>query len=115
MNADYAQQKALLGRLHQKNDEDVLVTEYILVEQAGTDALTSYATWPKFVPALLPRTDRITFVQPDTSERFEVPWAAVERIIGHRMTKTELYPERYRVDASPNDAELRQLRQAAER
>jgi hypothetical protein len=113
LNRDYGRQKELLQRLYELRHEDVFVASYMLVVNKGRDDLTSYAVWTKGVPTLLPHTDRIAFVDLDTTTKVDVAWSAVERIAGHRMKRTDIYPERYRVEDFPSLSELQELKAAA--
>jgi hypothetical protein len=113
MNRDYEQQKGLLEKLYEVRHEDVFVASYILVQKKSAEDLTSYAVWTKGVTTLLPLADRIAFVELETNVQFEAPWSAATAVVGHRMTKTDLYPERYRIDDYPTPSEIEQLKRSA--
>jgi hypothetical protein len=67
--------------------------------------------WADGMSSLLPRADTIAF-KPQ-AEVILVPWDAAMPIVGHRMTRTDDYPIRHRVDSFPSVDELEQLRAVA--
>jgi uncharacterized protein YtpQ (UPF0354 family) len=110
---DYDQQKGLLDKLHEARGEDIFVASQILLQHEATGELTSHAVWSKGVVTLLPQADMIDFVRNGQDKPLTVPWAAAEKTVGALMTKTEFYPERYRVEAFPDDRQLEEMRTLA--
>jgi len=65
---DYAEQKELLDKLHQKNGVDVFVASYSGLEDKK-GRLLSYAVWPQGPVTLLPQTDLVAFIRATTARR----------------------------------------------
>jgi hypothetical protein len=96
----YVMQKGALEALHRRTGRDIHVAKYKMAIK--DDEVHATCAWAEGVTeALLPKTDTITFV-PQKGPPFIVPWAAVERIAGHRLEPMpEYYPERVRVRTFP--------------
>lgn len=112
MLQDYAQQKQLLDALHEKTNQDVFVASYTAVQKKDSGGFFSYCVWGDGIVSLLPRTDKIAFVSGLGEERTEplmVEWNPALGVIGDLITPLDLYPERYRVERFPTEAELGRL------
>jgi hypothetical protein len=111
--AEYGRQKELLQGLHEKRGEDVFVASYEgRISDDGREVL-SYCAWTRDVVTLLPRADRILFVDlEEAEERRVVPvrWERAEEIVGDLMKPVDIYPPRYRVEAFPTPEQLAALR-----
>jgi len=98
---------------HAKNGKDVFVASVILTEEAGTGRYLSMATWTKGVETLLPRVNRIFFVDMDEPESQRdvrsVAWDDAVRVFRSLMTPVGLYPELWRVREFPTPEQLRAL------
>lgn len=98
----YADQKQLLDAIHQKEDIDIYVASFSVFQEKETGALESLCTWARGVLALLPRTDRVGFVDPDQPEGRQIlgfyEWETVEAHCGHLMQKMDGVLPRYRVE-----------------
>jgi len=109
----YERQKGLLEAQHAKSGQDVFVASVILTEEADTGRYLSMATWTKGVETLLPRVDRIFFVDMDEPESQRdvrsVAWDDAVRDFRSLMTPMGLYPERWRVREFPTPEQLRAL------
>ncbi|THC46101.1 hypothetical protein [Massilia sp. Mn16-1_5] len=110
LQEDYAEQKQLLEQVHEKQGVDVFVATYMLYK--GEDqGVFSVATWTEDVDALLPRADKLAFVEMndagETRSAGVLEWERVEAAAGHLMQlDPELYPPRYRVKQFPDLASL---------
>jgi hypothetical protein len=112
MLQDYAQQKQLLDALHEKTNEDLFVASYTAVQKKDGGGFFSYCVWGDGIVSLLPRTDKIAFVRGPGEERGEplmVRWKSALDVVGDLLAPTDFYPERYRVDRFPTEAELGRL------
>jgi len=113
---DYAEQKNLLERLHEKTGQDVYVADFNAVESRETGKLRSYCVWSKDVVILLPRADQICFYADDRPEAARIaafaPWSRVREIVGDLMVQKLSYPERYLVEAFPTEEQLARIGRA---
>jgi uncharacterized protein YtpQ (UPF0354 family) len=101
---DYAEQKALLDRLHGRTGEDVFVATYNVMQDKKGRVL-NYAVWPEGAVALLPRTDLVVFMRAG----HDPVMADMDRVlaeVGHLMEPQEIYPPRYLVREFPTEGEL---------
>lgn len=113
----YEEQKELLDRLHGARRESVFVATHVLHEVEGQADYVSRAVWSRGVDSLLPRVDRIGFVdlKADPPIRLQVDWADAVRITGHLMEEVPgMHPPRYAVRAFPDDGALGALRDLGE-
>jgi hypothetical protein len=108
---DYAEQKQLLDQLHAQEGEQVAVADELAMLDRRSGRPFCLTFWIEGAPSLLPRADAIGFKT--AAEVILVPWPAALPIVGGRMTKTDHYPERYRVATFPNAGELARLRSVA--
>ncbi len=100
---DYAEQKELLDRRHEKTGEDTFVASFSSASKSE-DEFFSYCVWPG-VPSLLPRTDKIAFIE----EKAGPLIADFDRVVGacgELMKPMGWYPERFLVAALPTPAQL---------
>jgi uncharacterized protein YtpQ (UPF0354 family) len=109
----YGEQKETL---EEKLGGDVFVASYTVFEDTATKHRTSYATWTKTVPTLLPHAEQIMFVEAgsESSEKPQVlgsvPWARVMAVIGAHLTPDGRSPPRWATgDYFPSPAELAKL------
>jgi hypothetical protein len=112
----YRQQKELLERLHEKKKEDLFVASYQVVEDTRTGLRTSYCVWGLDVRSLLPKTDRIFFVDlggPGGQTVEDFPWDVVETCCGDLLQPTQDLPRRYLVQGFPADEQLAHMREVA--
>jgi hypothetical protein len=111
---DYEEQRVVL---QERVGADVYVCETSLLRQQSTGEVLSYCTWTESVPTLLPRATLVSFVAlPEGAEPQHVahaPWDAVVATVGSLMAPQGLRPERWRVDAFPDAAQLDALRASA--
>ena len=109
----YGEQKETL---QEKLGEDVFVASYTVFEDTATKHRTSYATWTKTVPTLLPHADQIMFVEAATEDPDKatvlgsVPWDRAMAVIGAHLTPDGRSPPRWATgDYYPSPAELARL------
>jgi hypothetical protein len=105
---EYADQKQLLERLHEKQGAGIFVASYTLVKKPD-GGLYSYAMWADGVKTLLPRAEWVMFFRGGKGLVAAAPWEKAEEVVGRLMQPTEHYPQRVLVDAFPTDAELARL------
>lgn len=106
---EYHDQKQYLDRVHGEHGPDVFVASFSVIEFKNGRA-RSYALWSKGLPTWLPKTDLIVFQDPDLDTTDLVPWEDAARIMGPALSSLDVYPERWAVDAFPNDEQLTELR-----
>jgi hypothetical protein len=103
----YAEQKALLDKLHDRDGIDVYVAEYTGSRNETTDEHTSYCVWSRGVPSLLPATEEVVFFDPARPEPqgplARVDWDIAQFHCGGMMRRTDDALARFRVDAFPSD------------
>jgi hypothetical protein len=106
---DYGEQKGLLEKLHEKEGQDLYVGSYAAV-QSPEGEVSSYGVWSKGVATLLPEADQVAFVRPDEPKDRRVagmaPWGIVRKVAGGLMSAQSMFPERWRVDEFPTEAQL---------
>lgn len=109
----YDQQKTLLDQRLKEQNEDVFVAPFNGLEKED-GSVFSYATWSKGVDSLLPKTDKIIFVDlEDESKRYLLAWDAVLENFGTLMEPTGDMPPRWRVTSYPDDEALKALAENA--
>jgi hypothetical protein len=106
---DYRRQTDLLKKVHKQTDQEVSVARLLLGQDESTGEAFSYCLWSPVVPALLPRTDRVAFMEEDDDLPMLVDWDRVCEVLGHLMEPQGMYPERYRVEDYPYGHELEKL------
>ncbi|WP_095093668.1 DUF1444 family protein [Pseudomonas sp. Irchel 3A5] len=113
LQGEYDSQKTLLDALHEEQQEDVFVASYLLYKSDESGESTfSICSWAENVITLLPKTDRVSLVQPlqdGTTHTRIVEWDELESRFGELMKPVTLYPIRYRVDGFPTAEQLGQL------
>ena len=104
---DYAQQKEMLDKLHEKNGEKVFVANFSAIKRAD-GKLFSYATWTVTENSLLPKTDTLVLGRIG-SEPQMVEWEKAVGIAGDLMEPLDIYPPRYRVRGFPSEEQLKAM------
>jgi uncharacterized protein YtpQ (UPF0354 family) len=102
---DYAEQKELLDKLHEKTGENVFVPSFSVMQHKDTGERVNYCVWTAGAVSLLPRTERVIFGG-EGLEAVMAPWEKVAAVIGDLMTPTDMYPERFRVETFPTAEQL---------
>ena len=100
LGQDYAEQKDLLDKLHEKKGEDVFVASFSAI-QAPDGRVFSYATWTETTNSLLPKTDALVLGRVGGEPRM-VEWQKVMDVAGDLMEPLDIYPPRYRVREFPS-------------
>jgi hypothetical protein len=94
---------------------DVYVAAYTGMRRDDGD-YSSYCVWSKGVATLLPRTETISFFDPDGGSEGagagHFDWDIVALHCGDLMKPTDWAQERHRVDAFPSEAQLERMRQS---
>jgi hypothetical protein len=102
---DYADQKDLLDKLHEKTHQDVFVASCMELENKDTGNVATLAVWTEGVATLLPRTDLVGLASRSGQTKV-APWERVREVLGDIMEPLDLYPERYRVQGFPTAQQL---------
>ncbi|MGO9110285.1 MAG: DUF1444 family protein [Thermoguttaceae bacterium] len=105
LGQDYAEQKELLDKLHEITGESVLVSTFSVMQHKRTGQRVNYCVWARGAISLLPRAERVIFGG-EGQETVMVPWERVVEVVGHLMTPTGMYPDRFRVETFPTVEEL---------
>lgn len=89
---------------------DVFVGSVIVREDDETGVVDTVSVWSEGVPTLLATADLVAFPRSDHDTGFvTAPWRRVRSVVGHRMTATDHYPERWLVESFPTSEELAEL------
>jgi hypothetical protein len=111
LNEQYGEQKELLEKLTEKNQDNIFVASYSLI-QKDDGSLYSYAVWCQDVETWLPRTEWVMFFRGEDDVPAIARWEMVEQVVGRLMQPTEHYPARFHVAKFPSEAELAALGKA---
>lgn len=108
---EYAAQKQLLERQHERDGVGLFVASYTGLGPEGGGPAFGYCVWTKDVATLLPRAEKIALFDPDEeAEPVMAPWEVVADLAGDLMAPVDVYPPRYRVDAFPDAAAMAAVR-----
>ena len=105
---NYAEQKSLLDKLHEKTGQDVFVASFQAMQNTTSGETTSYCVWSKGCHAFLPQTDRIFFFE-ENREPVGTEWARAAAVLGDSMKPLGMFPERYRVVDYPTGEQMRAM------
>lgn len=115
---DYAEQKALLDKRHEKEKADVFLASFAAMEDEATGSVSSWCSWTEGVETWLPETDEVIFTTihgaDDVKLRARAAWDEVRAAVGDLMEPLDLYPPRWRVTEFPSDDALARLGGAPE-
>jgi hypothetical protein len=111
----YTYQKQFLDERAARRSEDIFVANYMLGQGSDGVPSRSACAWSKGVVALLPKTELLTFVEPngDPADAVVIEWSQAIPIIGHLMRETGDIPARFYVADYPDKEQLARLREAA--
>jgi hypothetical protein len=74
---------------------------------------TSFTVWTDGITSLLPRTDKVSFIQGDSIRGDKIvafaDWARVQDVVGDLMKPVGLYPQRFRVEQFPTGEQLKAI------
>jgi uncharacterized protein YtpQ (UPF0354 family) len=105
LGQDYAQQKDLLDKLHEKQGEDIFVPNFNAIQTPDGRPM-SYAVWAAGVShAMLPKTDVLVLGGLDGKPQM-VEWQKVIDVAGDLLEPLDVYPVRYRVREFPSEKQL---------
>jgi uncharacterized protein YtpQ (UPF0354 family) len=102
---DYENQKSLLDRLHAERGQHIFVASYQAMKNTETGRVFSYSLWPKGAVTLLPRTDRIAFVEVG-KDSLLADWDRAAEVLGGLMKPMAIYPERLHVSEFPTEEQF---------
>jgi len=107
---EYAQQKARLDALHEKDNTDLFVASYTALERSDGSVI-SYCVWGEGVEAWLPRTDLVTFLwASEQRDPLTVRWDDVAALVGEAWRPVpHLLPRRMHVRRWPDRPALQAL------
>ena len=111
---EYNDQKELLDQIHTQSGENLFVASFSAVQHKETGRITSYSVWSEGVETLLPETDDLVLLRPDSSaDKVSVVAAGsfqkVRDVAGDLMEPLGTYPERFRVIEFPSDQQLAEI------
>jgi hypothetical protein len=101
---DYAQQKEMLDKLHEKKGEQVFVANFSAINRPDGKVF-SYATWTDTTNSLLPKTDTLVLGRIGREPQM-VEWQKVVEIAGDLMEAMDIYPPRCRIRGFPSEEQL---------
>jgi hypothetical protein len=101
---EYAKQKPLLDKLHERTSEDIFVAGYSAVEKDGKPL--SYCVWSKGVNTYLPETEFVALHDPQSKPTDLRPWDRLHAVVNHLMTPLDMYPRRWHVNEFPSPEEI---------
>ena len=107
---DYAGQKEMLEKSHEKNGTDIFVASYQVLSSKQTGYEASFTVWTENVDTLLPETDLVALVS--TAELEEgrsgppklVAWRDLQAATGAFQRLPDRYPARYKPVNFPDQA-----------
>lgn len=105
---DYQDQSAHLSENHKRDDVDIFVAQYMVL-QGETGELRTACGWTEGVHALLPVTDTVALHRPSVEQCAFVPWSELMQACGQLMRPTEHLPVRYEVHGFPDDEVFQSL------
>lgn len=110
---DYDNQQQMLRQQFEQAGDDIFVATYQAHQVESTGAVESFCTWTKDVPTLLPQVDLVDFISLQDQDNPEVtpnvPWEAVERIVGDLLESRDVYPPRFFTAGYPTAEQLAAL------
>lgn len=105
---EYAEQKAALDKLHDKEGPAVLVATLIAERQPG-GPVRSFSTWTKGAPTWLPETDQVGFVDMDDKSCLIADWDRAIAEMGQAVKRLDVYPPRWAVETFPTAEQLQRM------
>jgi hypothetical protein len=111
LDSNYAEQKKLLEKIHEKEGTDLFVSTYRAVQQTDTGEITSSAQWTRDVVTLLPRCDSVWLFCHQRNELLDIAWAdAMRHMPELAMPYDHLSPPRFLLSRFPDDATYEALK-----
>lgn len=112
IKGDYDEQKELLEDLFEKEEHDVFVATYSVLQPDHTDEFFSWATWSEGVPTYLPKTHLVALLREKGDDLETIGFVKWEHLVEHCqpiIQKTPYDPPRVFVDAFPTDAMMAKM------
>lgn len=109
---DYEQQKDLIDKRLAREERDVFVASFSAMRHEETGRVTSFCSWADGIESWLPQTDEVFLGRNEGGDHrvlARVPWDVLREAAGDRMEPLGLYPERWRVNALPEEPVLERL------
>jgi hypothetical protein len=104
----YGMQCEMLQAEYAREKKDYFAANFIVFESPAGDTY-SLCSWTKDVPTSLPQTKFIAMGD-NTAPPMFVPFTAAQNIVGELMKPENMRPERYFVEAFPDEVQLAQLK-----
>jgi hypothetical protein len=79
---DYRRQTELLKKVHEQTGRRVSVGRFMLGQDPATRKPFSLCLWSPDLPSLLPRTDRVAFMEEEDDRPLIVEWERVWEVLG---------------------------------
>ena len=105
-NQDYEAQKGLLDKLNHLRGESVFVAPYGGVANKETGEISTYCVWAKGLPAWLPKTDLVAFVEEPSGEPRIHSWDRMVNAVGDMLEPLDVYPPRFKVGGYPSEGQF---------
>jgi hypothetical protein len=106
----YDEQTKLLDRVNEKRGVDIFVGNCTAIESKDHTQVLTLSVWTKTVLTLMPRTDKIAFMDPDQPKEKQLlgtaSWERVNAVAGPLLKPVGMSPMRYRVDGFPTPKQL---------
>lgn len=113
LGMEYNDQRELLNQIHVQAADESYVANYSAVQHDDTGRVSSYCVWSEGLVTLLPETDDILLLRPNSAADLRLAAAGsfdrVRDVVGDLMQPLGYYPERYRVREFPSDSQLAQI------
>jgi len=106
IKGDYDEQKELLEEVFEKEEHDVFVASYSVLQPDDSDEFFSWATWSEGVPTYLPKTNLVALLREQGDDLETIGFVKWEQLVEHCqsiMQKTDYDPLRVFVDDFPSD------------
>jgi uncharacterized protein YtpQ (UPF0354 family) len=110
LTGDYASQKEMLEKSHEKSGTDVFVASYQVLSSKQTGREASFTVWTEDVDTLLPETDLVALVSTAELEDGRsgppklVAWRDLQDVTGAFEPVPGRYPPRYKPQKFPDQA-----------
>lgn len=114
--ATYAEQKAQLEKILEKEGRDIFVATYNAAEHKDSGRIVSTAQWTRDVATLLPQCDQLRLYCDHRNEMLDIEWSDAVALIPELAAPYEdLAPPRFFLSGFPDDASYDELRGKAVR
>ena len=108
--SEYHEQQSLLNALYKRDGNNTVIAEYMTMQSEDENEPDwSYTIWQKGKKMLLPKTERIVFMDEETIPTFAVPLDIVCDVVGYIMEPQDIYPQRFLVSEFPTNQEIEEM------